>query len=171
MSDLHVNNTGIAEPTNRDILFGKEDFILYHVGNVSFRTLIGYCLSEYERLPIHKRSRKTQFINVIVDSIIQSGGRFLRRPHKNAQWELATVEAAREKVGQELRDTMRRPHILKRFSLINTACLDSHFNSAYDFDWNAIVNACENQLGVATDLTASSEDLLYELDQLLIQAV
>jgi hypothetical protein len=164
MSDFHVNSTGIIEPTNRDVLFGKEDSILYHVGNLSFRTLIGYCLSDYERLPTNKRSRKSQFIKVIVDLIIESGGRFLRR-QKNGKWEVASIKASREKVGQELRDTMRRPHILQNFSLPYAECLGSHFNSAYDFDWKGIVQACENEIGVSPNLATLSDDLYDLLDQ------
>ena len=77
------------------------------MGKVSFRTLIGYCLSDYEAkaalATMRKPSRKSQLIKVIVvDSIIQSGGRFLRR-QKNEKWEVVSVEASREKVGQELR--------------------------------------------------------------------
>jgi len=139
------NETASIEPSDWDVLYGRSDYSLYHIGNVSFRTLIGYCLNDYESIPNTKRSMKTQFFRDIVDMIKRSGGRFLKRDN-NGGWSEVTLESARKKVGQELRDESKKPRILEKYSLVKTACMEPYFKSASDFDWFHIVTACKQEI-------------------------
>lgn len=142
-NDTHVV---VIQPTELDILYGRDDFSIHHIGNVSFRTLIACCLKEYSAIPNSKRSSRGEFLTIIVCLIVTAGGRFLKRQHGNGNWEEVNTKAARQKVGQELRDMTGKPHILKNFTLIQSGCMKSHYGSARDFDWCGIVQACKLEM-------------------------
>jgi len=150
----------ILEPTDKDILYGRDGSSILHIGNVAFRTLIGCCIDEHKEVPKSERSRKHTFLVAIVRLIVRSGGRFLKR-QKNGKWEAVSIEAARKKVGQELRDESRNPHILFAFSLTNTSCIEYYFKSAFDFDWSEIVRSCKRELtkskNVMSDVNAEND--------------
>jgi len=141
-----MGKENIIEITDLDILYGRSDYSIHHVGNVSFRTLVGHCLAEYTRLPKNKRSWKGKLFTAIVLSIKKSGGRFLKQNASNKEWEEVSDVAAKLKTGHELRDAARKPHILYRFSYVYTADIKQYFKSAYNFDWAGIVRVCSKQM-------------------------
>ena len=168
-NDMNAITTIVVEPTDHDILFGKDDFSIRHAGNVSLRTLIAFCHQEYTSLP--NRWSKHQFLESIVYLILKSGGRFLQRD-VTGEWQEATIEQGRQKVGQLLRDEARHPQIVSNHSLADTpGVIEGKFWSAYDFDWDGIVEACKQEL-MEPDLHLDHMLLELNLDEdQLLQAI
>lgn len=67
----------ILEATEFDILHGRDDFSIHHIGNVCFRSMIGCSLQGYASLTT--RLEKSEYLSAVVDTIHKSGGRFLQR--------------------------------------------------------------------------------------------
>jgi hypothetical protein len=135
----------ICEPRDLDILHGRDDFSLYHVGNTCFRALIGCCVPHYVILRAQPdKSKKSEFFEAIANAIQNSGGRFLRRRLRGGGWEQDDARKARETVGQSLRFAVRTPEKMVRgSSLIDLAGLFGYYKSAYDFDWKGIVETAQ----------------------------
>jgi hypothetical protein len=128
----------IWEPTDLDILHGRDDFSIHHVGNTCFRTVIGYSLEYY--VILSSRSEKSEILSAIVDTIHNSGGRFLRRRLHGGGWEQDDVHKAEETVGQALRDVIKKPEkILNRSSLVDVSDLFDYYKTARNFDWKGMV--------------------------------
>ena len=131
----------ILEPTDLDILHGRDDFSIHHIGNKCFHTVIGCSLKCY--VDLKTRSEKSKFLSVIVDTIHSSEGRFLHRRVSGGGWEQDDAKKAKQKVGQALRDTIKKPGILKGSPLINAPELLCYYKTAYDFDWRGMVREAQ----------------------------
>jgi hypothetical protein len=131
----------ILEPTDLDILHGRDDFSIHHIGNMCFHTVIGYSYKQYLILPT--RSEKIIFLSAIVDTIHNSGGRFLHRGSRGEGWEQDDVQKAKQMVGHTLRNVIKKPGILNGLSLIHTPGLLRYFKTAYDFDWRGMVEEAQ----------------------------
>ena len=136
----------ILEPTDLDILHGRDDFSIHHIGNKCFHTVIGCSLEYY--VILKTRSEKSKFLSAIVDIINSSEGRFLHRLPSGG-WEEDDAQKARQMVGQALRDVIKKLEILNSSSLINVPDLLCYYKTAYDFDWRGMVEEAQRlQLGM-----------------------
>ena len=131
----------ILEPTDLDILHGRDDFSIHHVGNKCFRTVIGCSLAYY--VILKSRSDKSKFISAIVDIIHSSEGRFLHRRERGEGWEQDDIQTAKKMVGQALRDVFKKPEILNSSSLIHVPDLLYYYKTAYDFDWRGMIRRAQ----------------------------
>jgi hypothetical protein len=136
-----------------DILRGRDDYSIRHVGNICFHTMIGYSLEHYAILM--NRSEKREFLSVIVDAIHNSGGRFLRRRLHGGGWEQDDIYKAKATVGQALRDVSKK-HQKKdnRSSLMDVFDLSCHYNTPYDFDWKGMVEKLQHLQSETKDSSA-----------------
>jgi hypothetical protein len=130
----------ILEPTDLDILHGRDDFSIHHIGNKCFHTVINCSLKYY--MILKTRSEKSKFLSAIVDTIHSSEGRFLHRLPSGG-WEQDDAQKARQMVGQALRDTIKKPEIFKGSPLINAPGLLCYYKTAYDFDWRGMVEEAQ----------------------------
>jgi hypothetical protein len=130
----------ILEPTVLDILHGRDGFSVRHMGNKCFHTVIGYSLKRY--LTLSTRSDKSKLISALVDTIHNSGGRFLQRRPGSGGWEQDDVQKAKKMVGQTLQNAMKKPKKPIGSSLITVSHLFCYYNTAYDFDWRGMVAQC-----------------------------
>jgi hypothetical protein len=85
-----------------DVLCGRSTFALSSVGNRRFRITVALALPRYRSAPT--RVGRTAAIASVVDSVHESGGRFLRRRQNNSRWIELDDKQAREKVGHALRE-------------------------------------------------------------------
>ena len=72
-----------------------------HKGNRSFRAMIGQVKTRYSKATT--KADKTMIVSRIVESIINSGGGFVK-VEKDGRWSEVVEHYAREKVSQSLRD-------------------------------------------------------------------
>jgi hypothetical protein len=134
-------------PSDLDILFGRDDYIVKHVGNVSLRTAIGLSFSEYNSLPSNRRLLKNRLLKALVEGIRKSGGRFLQRTGlANDSWKEVEAAEARMKVGQVFRDIKKDWRVLEHSSLLLSPRVTTHFKSAHDFNWADMVEASKQEL-------------------------
>jgi len=95
------NSQETIQPTDIDILFGKDDASIKHVGNVCLRTVIGLSLPEYKALPQDRRVLKNRFLKGLVERIIKSGRIFLKSLSAHSdKWNEVRSAETRMKVGQ-----------------------------------------------------------------------
>ena len=143
-ADTTSPNEVILEPTDLDILHGRDDFSIHHIGNKCFRTVINCSFRYYVNLKT--RSEKIDFISAIVITIHSSEGRFLHRRPCGGGWEQDDFRKARQMVGQALRDVVKNPEMMLRkkiTSLVNAPELLCYHKAAYDFDWKGMVKEAQ----------------------------
>ena len=152
------SNERVYVPHQWDILFGRTDESINHVGNVAFRTLVAISLAEYYALPQHSRADRHGFLVSIVASIKRGTGLFLLKNNDEGGWVEVSDEKAREKVRQQYHNSLKKPHIVEAFTADTLAILP-FFRSTSDFDWRAMVEACDRYLHprVAVVLTERNE--------------
>ena len=117
---------------DHDILLGRENENVKHIGNKALRVLLNHCLEAINAAP--DSSHKGIVYTVIVRGIFRSGGRFLKK-NSHAHWTHADFQTAKERVRNILRYTPTTVDLLPETN--NTL---KYFKSAYDFDWKAIVS-------------------------------
>jgi hypothetical protein len=140
------SNKRVYVPHQSDILFGRTDESIKHVGNVTFRTLVAISLAAYCALPKHSREDKHGFIVSIFESIKRGKGRFLLKNNDGEdEWVDASDQKAREKISQQYRNSLKKPHIVEAFT-VNTSVILPFFRKPSDFDWRAMVEACDHYL-------------------------
>jgi hypothetical protein len=84
------------EPRKCDILFGKGADCWNHSGNKTFRVLVSNYQEKYHSMQC--RSEKVNLVAYIVQEIISSGARFLRRNGESKAWEEVNRKTIIEKV-------------------------------------------------------------------------
>ena len=89
-------------PTGLDVLCGKGGDCYNHEGNIHFRGLVSTLLPQYAEATC--RASKTQTVRSIVSSVLQRGGRFLRKDKETGEWFDGGTSLAKKKVGHTLRD-------------------------------------------------------------------
>lgn len=154
----------LCEPTDLDVLHGRDNHSVRHVGNICFRTMIGYSLEHYVILT--NRSEKREFLSAIVDAIHNSGGRFLRRRLHGGGWEQDDIHKAKATVGQALRDVIKK-HQKKHncSSLMDVSDLSCHYKTAYDFDWRRMVRKMQLlQSETKNSSSRANVDVNWEVD-------
>jgi hypothetical protein len=146
----------IYEPTNLDILHGRDDVSVRHIGNVCFRTVIGYSVVHY--VILSTRLEKAEFLGAIVNAIHNSGGRFLhRRPHGRG-WEQDDIHIAKQTVGSAFRTVIKKPKGLHNSSLIDESDIFRYYKTAYDFDWGGMVTEAQRLVSERKNPSASFTD-------------
>ena len=146
----------IREPTDLDILHGKDDFSIHHIGNLCFHTLIDYSFPQY--FILSNRSAKGKFLSAIVNTINDSGGRFLHRREGGEGWEQDDVPKANETVGRALRNARKKPAVFYGPTLINGSDLLHRYNTEYDFDWRGMVEIAQRRQSEMNNSSASDND-------------
>jgi hypothetical protein len=140
------SNKRVDVPHQSDILFGRTDESIKHVGNVTFRTLVAISLAAYCALPKHSREDKHGFIASIFESIKEGKGRFLLKNNDGeGGWVEVSDEKAREKIRQQYHNSLKKPHIVEAFT-VDTLVILPFFRKPPDFDWMAMVEACDHYL-------------------------
>jgi hypothetical protein len=96
-------------PSVNDVLCGKGKTCFNHPGNRRFRAIVGANLHRYQTAP--NKIEKSAIVNEIVDIVrkhCSTMGGFVRPDTTTKRWFEIGDEAAREKVGQVIRDTILR---------------------------------------------------------------
>ena len=117
--NLSRKKTALAadfSPSMYDVICGRGKECYNHVGNRRFRVSIEMVLDKYTRA--ETKTEKSLIVMTLVDKIRSncgpSGGGFIRFDRKTNRWYEIGDEAAREKVGQTLRETMTQHDPAKR---------------------------------------------------------
>ncbi|KAI2505378.1 hypothetical protein MHU86_9084 [Fragilaria crotonensis] len=76
-SSAAVHDRISVEPTVQDVLCGRGKDCFHHEGNIRFRALIEAMLSQYTIS--RSKKHKMQIIQFVVQTVIQGGGRFLKK--------------------------------------------------------------------------------------------
>ena len=94
------------QPTANDVLCGKGKQCFNHPGNRRFRAVVNANLQRYQAAP--NKLDKTAIVNKIVQKVRKDCkvGGFVRPDNNSNRWFDIGDEAAREKVGQVIRDAM-----------------------------------------------------------------
>jgi len=89
----------ISLPKQNDVLLGREKMMQTHPGNIRYQNLVASLWDEYNGA---QKLRKTEIANSIVDSVLDSGGHFLKLD--NGYWVEVDKLTARLKVSNAFRD-------------------------------------------------------------------
>ncbi len=114
----HSRSTGnkqhsILRPSEEDVLSGRGAGVNHHPGNAYFRKLIQtQKLSYINANPPEKK----KIIYAIVSTIRSKSGRFLKRDTSSGLWKCLTLDEAKKKTGQALREDAPK---IKRMSISN----------------------------------------------------
>jgi hypothetical protein len=131
----------ILETTDLDILHGRDKSSIYHIGNLCFRTVIGYSLQYYEL--VSTRSEKNQCMSDVVHVIQNSGGRFLHKHRSGGGWEQDDIQKAKQTAGQAVRDALRKPELIGTTLRTFQADFLDLFKTPCDFDWRGMVERAQ----------------------------
>ena len=93
---------GVIEPSDLDILLGRNKYCFHHVGNRCFRTLIANNSGWY--VAVSTKRGKMAVVAFLFNLIQRGGGRFLKEDLSSNQWQEVDNRAARGKIGHALRD-------------------------------------------------------------------
>ena len=96
----------LYKPTDDDVLCGRGGRCFNHEGNKRFRAIVHSQLERYSQAK--GRHEKGVIVNHIVDTVRQRarGGGFIKQDKKTDEWCEIGDYAAREKVGQTIRETV-----------------------------------------------------------------
>lgn len=75
------------------------------IGNRRFRKMVHTKKAAYREIPVKQRKVKTAFVKSIVESVITCGGRFVDLDDATGKYYVVTMEKARKKTSQALRET------------------------------------------------------------------
>jgi hypothetical protein len=91
------------EPTDQDILCGRSRESFHHVGNRYLRTLVAIHLKRYI---VGNRTDKTQLAKEVVNTVRESGGKFIKFDDEFNLWFEIEDKGARSKVAHAFRDSL-----------------------------------------------------------------
>ena len=94
------------EPTDRDVLLGRGGMTNHHVGNRLYREKIEDFKPYYQKLS--GKDDKQEFSKKVVNFVHSYAGRFLEKDAYSDGWVEVEKNKARKKVGQALREELRR---------------------------------------------------------------
>ena len=92
----------VIEPTDLDVLIGRQPATSNYKGNQTFRTTITSQIDKYEAM--FTRAAKSEFVLTMLTNVHKRGGRFLQKDATNGLWYEVPNHAAREKVGHTIRN-------------------------------------------------------------------
>jgi hypothetical protein len=87
-----------------DVLCGRGGESNNFIGNKKYRSIVNERKDEYRAIPLKQRKAKTAFVRSIVQHVNNCGGRFVDIGD-NGRYFVATMERARKKTSQALRET------------------------------------------------------------------
>jgi len=113
-SGSNVQST-IINPLPNDVLYGRGAGVNYHPGNIKYRNLVQSQKLAY--INADPRTKKS-IIHTIANTIVQppQSGRFLKCNSTSGLWECISMDLAKVKIGQALREDAPK---LKKMSIIN----------------------------------------------------
>ena len=94
----------VIEPTDLDVLIGRQPATSNYKGNQTFRTMITSQIDKYEAM--FTRAAKSEFVLTMLTNVHERGGRFLRKDTTNGLWNEIPNHTAREKVGHTIRSEL-----------------------------------------------------------------
>lgn len=94
------------EPTERDVLLGRGGLTNHHRGNKLYREKIEDFKPHYQKLS--SKEEKQEFSKMVVNFVHSYGGRFLEKDVYSDGWVEVEKNKARKKVGQALREELKR---------------------------------------------------------------
>lgn len=101
-----VHHECCEQVKKQDVLLGRGKCNFKHCGNIAYRMLIDTRLEKY--IASDSRSEKTHMVVEVVESIFESGGRFLKQDVSLGDgWFVVDKKTAREKVGHSFRDAIK----------------------------------------------------------------
>jgi hypothetical protein len=93
------------KPSEIDILCGRGGVCLEHTGNITFSEVVRANLQKYIEAP--KRIDKGIVVNSVVDSLKESGVRFIKQDKHSKLYCELSHDQAHEKTGHAIRDLMK----------------------------------------------------------------
>ena len=94
----------VIEPTDLDVLIGRQPATSNYKGNQTFRTTITSQIDKYEAM--FTRAAKSEFVLTMLTNVHERGGRFLQKDAASGLWYEVPNHAAREKVGHTIRNEL-----------------------------------------------------------------
>ncbi|KAG7350976.1 hypothetical protein IV203_010336 [Nitzschia inconspicua] len=116
--------TNIIEPTNIDILCGRDGYVQRHIGNQSYRQLVN---ANKEAYITCRKTDKLKISRCIVAAVRERGGRFLEKNAADGTWFDIGDKKAVEKTSQALREG--QPKLKKKMFENNSATAGSNNDS------------------------------------------
>lgn len=90
-----------------DVLIGKSQMSKMHVGNVAFRAYVNSRLDHYKKST--RRGFRIAVCVAITNAVFAAGGRFYAPLDRKCRgWEEADIDVARVKVGNSIRDSLKK---------------------------------------------------------------
>ena len=94
----------VIEPTDLDVLIGRQPASSNYKGNQTFRAMITSQIDKYEAMST--RAAKSEFVSTMLTNVHERGGRFLQKDATSGLWYEVPSHAAREKVGHTIRNEL-----------------------------------------------------------------
>jgi hypothetical protein len=88
-----------------DVLCGRGGESNNFVGNKKYRKIVNERKEAYRSIPLKQRKAKTAFVRSIVQHVNNCGGRFVDLDESTGRYYVVTMEKARKKTSQALRET------------------------------------------------------------------
>ena len=115
-----------------DVLIGKSQTSKMHVGNVAFRAFVNSRLDLYKRCT--RRGYRIGVCVAITNAVFAAGGRFyVPLDQKCRTWEEADTEVARVKVGNSIRDSLKKSELGVKTTDVHTFSASTPFGDIVDF--------------------------------------
>jgi hypothetical protein len=92
---------GISFLTQFFLKFGRGKKVVKHPGNAWFRDLVDHAMVKYEACT---RMEKAKLAEMIVNMVLDAGGRFLKQEENGDLWEEVDGRSARKKVAHTFRN-------------------------------------------------------------------
>jgi hypothetical protein len=122
-SDVRVEN-----PLPSDILLGRGRPFQSHHGNQRMLQIVA---SHKEKYSSEKREKRRAIAEQIIDTLLRSGARFLKRVEGETYWEIVGSDVAYEKVSHVLRSKKRKGKLPGESSSRNEAQPELNISAAY----------------------------------------
>ena len=87
----------VVVPSTKDILCGRGKSFINHEGNKRFRDIIGK--NRYAYINASRRSKRSEIVRAVVNEMLRTGARFLKKSENKLEWYDGGMKVAREKVG------------------------------------------------------------------------
>ncbi len=88
-----------------DVLCGRGGESNNFIGNRKYRNMVNERKPAYREIPLKNRKAKTAFVRGIVQHVNNCGGRFVDLDETSGQYYVVTMDKARKKTSQALRET------------------------------------------------------------------
>lgn len=88
-----------------DVLCGRGGESNNFIGNRKYRKMVNERKPAYREIPVKNRKAKTAFVRAIVQHVNNCGGRFVDLDERSGKYYVVTMDKARKKTSQALRET------------------------------------------------------------------